>query len=291
MVLFCIFDIGMQTISDIKVIPVDKTQLLSRINKLSPWGLSEIEKVISEIEHAAKIVEEIAIPKLKHQDIIERLLEKLKNDPTCKILHVKLSKHIREDWTTIKEKQLFSCFLTDSLQQFETISSESILHKRITRGSGSGSYFEDVFSLILDWYLSSQTPLWSKNSKFKWKIEINSPVIIPGNRNKKKPDIIISDEKTGKAHVVIELKKSFTKSSLKKTYNDEYTEYSKLGSQLKYMFIIFQSSKTKTKTYKQLQGCRVICNDYGLWGKSIAPKVVDSMESILEEIYSHLKLK
>lgn len=278
----------MQNTLEIKVKPVNKPQLISRINKLSPWGLAEIEKVIGEIEQASEIVEEIAFPKLKNQEVIERLLEKLKNDPKCSILHVKLSKHIQENWNTIKEKKLLSNFLIDSLRQFETIDNQSILHKRISRGSDSGSYFEDLFAQIVEWYLSSQPKLWSKKREFNCKIEVNSSIIIPGSKNKKKADIIISNGKNGKVYLVIELKKSFTKSSLKKTYNDEYNEYSKLGRQLKYMFIIFQSSKIKTKTYKQLEGCRVICNDYGLWHKSVEPIVVDSIESILEEINNHL---
>jgi len=283
----------MEATLNLNIKQVNKPQLISRINKLSPWGLSEVQKVIAEIEEAAKIVEEVAVRKSKNQEVIDRLLEKLKDDPKCTILHVKLSKYIREDWKTIKENGLLSKFLIDSLKQFETIDNEAIFHKRISRGSTSGSYFEDLFALIVDWYLSSQSTLWGKTKKFKCKIEINSPIIIPGNRNKKKPDIIVSDTKTGKAHIVIELKKSFTKSSLKKTYNDEYNQYSKLGPQLKYMFVIFQCSKTKTKTYKQLPGCRVICNDYGLWQRAIDPKVADSVESILEEIYFHLipKLK
>lgn len=275
---------------EIKNKPVNKSQLISRIKKLSPWGLAEIEKVIGEIEFAANVVEEAA-PKLKNQEAIERLLNKLKDDPKCSILHVRLSKCIQDNWNTIKVKKLLTNFLIDSLRQFETVDNAAILHKRIARGSDSGSRFEDLFAYILEWYLSAQTNLWSNRHEFNCKIEVNSPIIIPGNRTKKKADIIISNKKTGKVHLIIELKKSFTKSSLKKTFNDEYNEYSKLGPQLKYLFIIFQSSKVKTKTYKQVPQCRVICNDYGLWHRSIEPVIADPVESILEEIYNHLKLK
>ena len=63
-----------------------------------------------------------------------------------------------------------------------------------------------------------------------------------------------------------------------------------MNNDIKFLFVIFSaSSENKTRTYKKIENCRVVCYDFktdqnsGI--KEIPVTIVDSIESIFEEIY------
>lgn len=94
--------------------------------------------------------------------------------------------------------------------------------------------------------------------------------------------------------MLLELKTSFTKRSLLKTYNELEEMYKRISPKLEYFFIIFNASQQKAKTYKKISpNCRVLCYDFKVDQdsliKQIQPKIIDPLEELFEDIKSVVK--
>ncbi|MGB9940253.1 hypothetical protein [Methanosarcina sp.] len=123
---------------------------------------------------------------------------------------------------------------------------------------------------------------------------MNDSVSVPGERRKRKPDVLIMNYETGEPICIIELKASYTKRSLLKTYNADYEMWKRLNENIKFLFVILRSSsKNKANTYKKVEGCRVICwdlkTDKDSKIKGIEPQIDTSIEDIFEEVYQTIK--
>lgn len=254
--------------------------LFKKLKKLNPESISEIEKYIDTLSEFDKPNAKANMKALSIQKVLEDIQKSNYKD-----LHVqKLKIHIRDNWEVIKEHQLLTKFLQKIIVEFEIPSASLTQYHKINRDSSSGYKFEEIFIRLLTWYILSQPKMWNrKGDSQKLKVINNEFLHIPNRKKKKKPDVQLIDTRSGKINYIIELKKSFTKSTLKRYYNQEFSEYSKLGKSIRYLIVIFNASKTKTKTYKQIKDCRIIWNDYNKpEGRNFG--VVDSLESIFEEI-------
>ena len=133
----------------------------------------------------------------------------------------------------------------------------------------------------------------SENNENRVKIDIDKSIAVPGYRHKKRPDILISDVKTGQRIYFIELKKTFNHRSLtnNRQYKTQLDICQRIGKNTKFLYIIFHASKTKIQTYKKSPHCRIVCCNFDLnKDKCINPRIIDSIESILEEIYETITL-
>jgi hypothetical protein len=173
--------------------------------------------------------------------------------------------------------------------------SDTFAVKRINGNSSSGGFFEEIFCFLLKSYLFSKPDLLTPEDKFeKIKITLNDSVAVPGERRKRKPDVLITDYETGKAICIIELKASYTRRSVLKTYNSDYEMWKRLNENIKFLFVILRSSSgNKANIYKKAEGCRVICYDLKTDKdnviKKIDPKIDTPIEDIFEEIYQTIQ--
>ncbi|AKB64922.1 hypothetical protein [Methanosarcina mazei] len=219
-------------------------------------------------------------------------LEKLKNKPYFEDLDtVNLAKNLRKDWDVVKQNKLLTYFVIDSFCEFNNPQSEIFAAKRINGDSRTGSFFEDKFFFLLKSYLLSKSDLLTLEGKFeKIKLTLNDSIAVPGERRKRKPDVLIRDYVTDKPICIMELKASFTKRSLAKIYNVDYEMWKQLNENLKFLYVIFRSnSENKIDVYKKAEGCRIICYDLKTDKdsriKGIKPQIVNSIEDIFEEVY------
>lgn len=262
---------------------VIKGRIIQKINDIPTNLLPDLEK------HIDYLIQNNANTK---KCSTERQLEKLKIKMSLDNKDItSLAENLKNDWDIIIEKSILTEYFITILREFRNPQTDSFLVKRIKCDSRTGGYFEDNFNFFLKSYLYSKPDLWSNNNSFQ-EVEIirNQPIPIPGERNKKEPDILIRDHKTQKPIYVIELKAGYTKRSLIREYNSYQQIWTKLDKNINFLYIIFSaSSKIKTNTYKKVGGCRVVCYDFKTDKdsqiKGITPQIVDSIETIFEEIY------
>lgn len=219
----------------------------------------------------------------------EKYLQKLNHDIPKNKSIVSLADLFNREWEIIAQNKILSNHFIRQLHLYKNGSSEELIAKRIKQDSSSGTYFENLFGNFLLSFLSSKKDLYFKNNKLKVKIVINSPIDIPGERNKKQPDILITNAETGVPTCIVELKTSYSHRSLKKEYAEQNSYWRKLNKDILFLYIIFNASSGKTKTFKQVPYCRVVCNDFNLMAtKQIDPVIVDSIEKIYDEVYRNL---
>lgn len=219
-------------------------------------------------------------------------LDKLKNKPYFEDLDtINLAKNLRKDWDVVKQNELLTCFVIDSFCEFNNPQSEIFAAKRINGDSRTGGFFEDTFFFLLKSYLLSKPDILTPEGDFETiKLTLNDSIAVPGERRKRKPDILIRDYLTDKPICIMELKASFTKRSLTKIYNADYEVWKRLNENLKFLYVILRSnSENKCDVYKKAEGCRVICYDLRTDKdsriKEIKPQIVKSIEDIFEEVY------
>lgn len=260
-------------------------ELISKIEKLPNNSLIELEKYVE------KLIENDPSQNLK-KCITKNQLEKLKNKPDFEIIdNINLIKCFRKEWDIVKQNVLLTNFIIDVFLEFSNPKTETFGAKRINSDSRTGGFFEDKFGSLLNIYLRSKPDLWSPENKFeKIEMTINQSIVVPRERRKRKPDILITDYKTGEPICIIELKASFTKRSLIKIYNTDYEMWKRLNGNIKFLYVILRSSsKNKTNTYQKVDGCRVICYDLKTdkdnRNKRIKPTIVTPIEEIFEEVY------
>lgn len=225
---------------------------------------------------------------------IVKILEKLKNEKPTENLLFDLSDECRKNWHVIKDKQLLTHYLIDTIREVKLPSDPNYLVHRLGGDSRSGGIFEDAFGQLFERYLQSDLEFWSEEKKFQLEIRINDSIPIPNEKRKKKPDIIVYDIRTNEPLLIIELKVSYSKRSLKKYYYREEELYQRLSHHLEYYFILFNASELKSSTYKKtVQNCRVVCYDFKTDKdsliKRIHPKIIDPIEEIFEELKNVLR--
>lgn len=202
-----------------------------------------------------------------------------------------LSLNLKREWDAVKQNHVLTNYIMDLISEIKNPKSDTFMAKRIKSDSRTGGFFEDHFGLILNSFLRSKADLLDEDNHFKLEITLNNPISVPGERNKKQPDILIKNYKTKKPLCIIELKASYTKRSLIREYNTQSNFWKKLDEDIVFLYVIFScSSKNKAKTYKKVDNCRIVCYDFKTDKdsqiKGIEPKIIDSIELILDEIYT-----
>lgn len=260
-------------------------ELVSKIEQLPEESLIKLSKYVDELTENNRI-------EISRKCATGKQLEKLKNKPNIESHDtLDLAKNLRKDWDIVKQYQLLTFFVIDVFREFVNPQSEAFATKRINGDSRTGGFFEDKFCFLLTSYLRSKPVLLTHENKFeKIKIALNDSIAVPGERTKRKPDILIEDYETGEPICIIELKASFTKRSLVKTYNSDYEMWKQLNENIKFLFVILRSnSENKSNTYRKVNGCRVICydlkTDKDSKTKGIKPKIVTPIEDVFDEVY------
>jgi len=225
---------------------------------------------------------------------IEKILNSLKKEkPTEKILF-KLSEEFNRNWEEIRQNRFLTYFIIDVIKEIRNPTFPSYIVNRAAGDSRSGGIFEDVFAQLIERYFQADIEFWTPEKEFILKVKVNKPIAVPNERNKKKPDILIRHKSKKEPLVLLELKTSFTKRSLLKTYNELEEMYKRISPKLEYFFIIFNASQQKAKTYKKISpNCRVLCYDFKVDRdsliKQIQPKIIDPLEQLFEDIKSVIK--
>lgn len=187
-----------------------------------------------------------------------------------------LASYMKKNWKIIKENKILSKALINHFEEIYSPQYKQSAIRRMNYGSSTGKLFEDLFALLLQSYL------WSQNKHKKYDLVVDKSITISGLRRPKRPDILIHEIPSNKKTAVVELKTGFTKSSLIRTYEQELSKWQKLNPAIHYYFVILTASKLKSKTYKKIPKCRVICNDLKL--SHLNTRILDDVESILEDI-------
>lgn len=262
-----------------------KSKIIDKINELPSDLLVDLDICI---DNLLQIYSNQQINKFSTGKQLEKLKVKTKLNSKDKQV---LTENLEKEWDIVKERQILTHYFIDIIREFQNPQTDPMSVKRRKFDSRTGGFFEDNFMTLLNCYLRSKDDLWTEDNYFqKVELLLNPSIPVPGERNNKQPDILIRDCKTKTSICIIELKKSFTKRSLIKTYDDAFQIWEKLNNDIKFLFVIFSaSSENKTRTYKKVENCRVVCYDFktdqnsGI--KEIPVTIVDSIESIFEEIY------
>jgi hypothetical protein len=217
----------------------------------------------------------------KNSNIINFLTKHIEiGEYTCDKL-IKISSYIKNNKKEIKKHYYLSKLLINKIKNIYKEKDKISAIKVFNLGTKTGKIFENLFAFLLKAYLLQE------NKEDKFKIEVDKAILIPNLKIRKRPDIIISNKKDKTPQVIIELKTSFTKSSLIKTYNDSLNNWKKINPQIYFYFIILNSSPQKTKTYKKINNCKIICNY--LKKEQLDYKIIDNIEDIFNEINKNLK--
>ncbi|MEN6290442.1 MAG: hypothetical protein ABFD07_00295 [Methanobacterium sp.] len=260
-----------------------------KLEKLPDNALIEFEKFADKLIEANRT-------QVSKKCTTRTQLEKLANKPTFESVDIiNLARNLQKEWEIVKQDKLLTSFVINMFRKFSNPQSDPFAVKRINRDSRTGGFFEDIFCFLLKSYLYSKQDLLTPEDKFeKIKITLNDSVAVPGERRKRKPDVLIASYETGEPICIIELKASYTKRSLLKTYNADHEMWKRLNENIKFLYVILRSnSENKAKTYKKAEGCRVICcdlkTDKDSEIKEIKPQIDTLIEAIFEEIYQAIQ--
>lgn len=225
---------------------------------------------------------------------IETILEALKAKKPTENLLFKLTDEFRKNWKEIRKNNLLTFYIIDVIKEVRVPTNPNYMVHRVGGDSRSGGVFEDAFGQLLDRYLQADSDFWSDTKDFLLKIRINKSFSIPNEPRKRSADIIISLKSNKKPIIILELKVRFARRSLIKLYNEMEGMYKRLSPNLQFFFVIMHASQQKAKTYKKVSpNCRIICYDFKLDKESrikqIQPKIIDSIESIFEDIKNIIK--
>lgn len=226
---------------------------------------------------------------------IEKILKKLKKGRPDENLLLDLSDEFRKNWDLIKERNLLTLHVIDVMRENKNPSRPNYIVNRVSGDSRSGGLFEDLFGQMFERYLQSDLDLWDGDD-FLLDIEVNTPTNIPGEPRKKKLDVIVRLKKTSALLMVLQLKSSYTKRSLRRYYDVEREMFNKISPDLDYYYVIFNASKLKSKTYKNtVDNCKVLCYDFKTdndsMEKMIQPKIVDPVEDVFDDFKQLIKSK
>ena len=236
-----------------------------------------------------------ASPIIKRKKLrIETILEALEAKKPTENLLFKLTDEFRKNWKEIHKNNLLTHYIFNIIREVRFPTNPNYMVHRAGGDSRTGGVFEDAFGQLLERYLQADSDFWSDTNDFLLKIRINKSISIPNEPRKRRPDIMISLKSNKEPIIILELKVSFTRRSLIKIYNEMEEMYKRLSSNLQFFFIIMNTSQQKAETYKKASpNCRIICYDFKLDKESrikqIQPKIIDSIESIFEDIKYKIK--
>lgn len=91
-------------------------------------------------------------------------------------------------------------------------------------------------------------------------VKLNEHIKVKGYSNQQKPDILIVHKKTKAKFFIGELKKSFSKSSLKNVYKKQTDKWYAFPK-AKFLFVIFCVNLSKVKTYKKMTTAALFVRD------------------------------
>ena len=206
-----------------------------------------------------------------------------------KKLSNQLIQNFKDDWPEIKNNKMLTFWLIEQMKDIKNPIQSSYDAKRVYGDSRTGGFLEDKFGFLLKSFLISKNEVWTSNKSLI--LEINSPLKINGN-SILKPDIKISIGAKKIPDVILELKSSWTKGTVKREIAKQKEKWNNISAEIKFLFIIFSASNKKSKTYSNAEDCRVICKDFTTdveeIKKGVNPSPVNSIESIFEEIYEML---
>lgn len=225
---------------------------------------------------------------------IEKILNQIQNQKFTKKILLSLTDEFNKSWNIIKERQLLTHFFIDVIREARLPSHPTYLAHRTSGDSRTGGIFEDSFGQMISSYLQSDPSFWTEEREFQLTITINDPIVIPYEPRKRKVDVIIRWKKTGAPLMILELKASYSRRSIKKYYFKTREMFQRLSPNLEYFLIIFCANKLKSQTYKRtVHNCRVICYDFKVdqetLEKQIQPKIIDPVEEIFEELKETIK--
>lgn len=257
-----------------------RAEVKQQIDRLSQAELSSVFALTSSL--LSKRNESV------HDPVRQTIATTLAKDHLKNADKIRIDNLFRTKWRQIKEGQTLT---KASIQYFEHYNDYEV--SRFLRRSGgdgrTGYAFEDKFGIFLKLYLQSKKELYNKKV-FPYELKVNEPMLVDGMDRPQKPDICIV--KAGKPMLFLELKKGFTKASLKHTYDKQKKKWQTFPG-ASFLFIIFSASATKLSAYQKPERARVICT--GLRTTSTQrnqlpdPQVCSPIEILFEEIYSMIR--
>ena len=235
----------------------------------------------------------------KNEDVVpvekkDHVTEVLNKIPPAQVeldkkISQELVKKFKTDWKFIKEKSVLTLWLAEQMKQMKNPQLSGYDAKRVYGDGRTGYFFEDKFSLLLKMFLLSKHPEWS--SKTKLNIEVNAPLKVPGMAIQK-PDVKITLGRKQTPDVILELKSSWSKSTVKNAIKEQKAKWDKVSENIKFLFVIFSASEKKSKTYSNAEYCKVICKNFSTsiaaLKKGLVPVPVNPIEEIFEEIEEEL---
>lgn len=218
---------------------------------------------------------------------IENLLDRVANRQSYNVQEILQELH--RNWILIKQESILTWFLITQIYQIYQQRLNTTIAHRVNLDSRTGGIFEDHFAQLLGWYLASRPESYSPSNEFLFKLTINESIIVPGEKHRRKPDILLYSVNPSRPRFIIELKTRYSHRSLVKYYTEQQSAFSRISPGICYNIILFTASSLKTTTFKNtVPSCRIICQDFhpdaDSQQKGIYPTIVDSMEAIFDEI-------
>jgi hypothetical protein len=197
---------------------------------------------------------------------------------------VMLAEYIQKEWDIVKKDKVLTTYLIQQYNEHKNIDTENLMIKN----KSLDTFIEDTICALLKAYIIPDTRLHLK-SNFALKISVKKQIILSDDRPRNKPYILIESTISGKAICILEFKENFTRGNFSKIFEDSYSQWRKLNPNVFFLFIIFNSSKQKSEIIRQIDNCKVICNDFNLLkNNNIEPEIIHSVEQIFEDIHLHV---
>jgi hypothetical protein len=225
----------------------------------------------------------------RQYDRLQQKLDQLifKNSLTPKE-QVFLIKAFHQNWDEIKKDNKITKAFIKFFEEYCPL--DQITGKPKEKDSRTGYFFEEKFYSFLALYL--QKDFTTKKNASLFEVLCNKYISTDNLPYKQRPDILIKSTITNKALLITELKKSFTKGTLKREYSKQSEKWKSIlhGP---FLYTILSVSPSKVKVYKQVEGCRIVCTGLRTSSLNVTkhefPRIIDSIESIFEEIHFCLK--
>jgi len=146
---------------------------------------------------------------------------------------VKLAEYIQNEWDVIKKNKVLTSYLIHQYIEHKNLVTENSKVK----DNNLENFIEDTICALLKAYIIPDTRLHLKNN-FALKISVKKSIELSEERPKNQPYILIESTVNRKAICVLEFKENFTNGSISKIYEDSYSHWRKLNSNLFFIFII-----------------------------------------------------
>jgi len=134
-------------------------KLLLNIKKLDPNLVKGIEDYVK----GALILDESKVQSNSKANVIINLLDSLIRD-NYKPHHIKrLKEYIFHDWNVIRDNKLLSKFIKQAIIEFEKPTNNHTIFKNKNKDARAGYKFEELFTQLLEWYISVQPGMVNKS--------------------------------------------------------------------------------------------------------------------------------